>query len=357
MLVALPATISSAAPGGNADREVTVMSRNLYLGASLGPILAPPGGDVLAGVRAVWGQVLATDFPQRAEALADEIAADQPLLVGLQEVTAYRRGAPLDPAPAEEVIIDFLDVLLDELADRGTPYRAIASIDNFDGELPFITAFPPTLPDSFDLRLTDRDVIIVRDDVPASQLQVVRTDAGNFEAALAAEIGGQQVPIVRGWVSADVRHRGKVFRFVNTHPEAFDDEVNGAQIAELVAGPLSTSLPVVLVGDLNATPGSSMMAPVFAAGFQDTALTAPGGDAGPTCCFNATVTGGTLTSRIDYVLYRGAFEATAQKRVGHLVTDRTMGGLYPSDHAGVVAELLLPPTLSKPATPTPRGRA
>jgi hypothetical protein len=277
------------------------------------------GSCVLAGVRAVWAQVLATDFPQRAKALADEIAADQPLLVGLQEVTTYRRGALLDAARAEEVIIDFLDVLLAELAERGTPYRAIVSIDDFDGELPLVGS-PQG---SFDLRLTDRDVIIVRDDGPASQLQVRGTDAGHFTAALQVGIAGEQVPIVRGWVSADVRHRGKTFRFVNTHREAFDDVVNGAQIAELVAGPLATSLPVVLVGDLNATPGSSMMAPVFAAGFQDTALTAPGGDAGPTCCFDATVTGGTLTSRIDYVLYRGAFEATAQKRVGHLETDQT----------------------------------
>ncbi len=355
LLLGLPAAVGSAVPGGAApgsavpggaepDRDVTVMSRNLYLGASLGPIIQPPDGDVLAGVRAVWAQVQATDYPQRAEALADEIATAQPLLVGLQEVTTYRQGPVFDPAPAEDVVLDFLEVLLDELAERGTPYRALVSIDNFDGELPHLDGA-----NSFDLRLTDRDVIIARADVPTSQLQVVGTDAGTFDAAVVLPIGGQLAPVLRGWVSVDVRHRGKLLRFVNTHPEAFDDDVNAAQIAELVAGPLATSLPVVLVGDLNATPDSPAMAPVFAAGFEDTALTAPGADAGPTCCFDATVTGGSLTERIDYVLYRGAFEALAQSRVGHLDTDRTAGGLYPSDHAGVVAELRLAPTLNVPA--------
>ncbi len=346
VLLALPAAAAGAAPDtSNRDREVTVMSRNLYLGASLGPLISPPGGDVLAGVRAVWAQVQATDYPQRAQALADEIVENDPLLIGLQEVTTYRRGPVFSPAPAEEVILDFLQILLDELAARGGQYRVVASVENFDGELPHFTGAPAT---TFDLRLTDRDVIIARADVPASQLQVLDTDAGNFATALSLPIGGQPTPIVRGWVSADVRHRGKVFRFVNTHPEAFSDAVNGAQIAELVAGPLATTLPVVLVGDLNATAASASMQRLDDAGFVDTALTAATRDAGPTCCFNALVTGGSLTSRIDYVLHRGRFEAVAQRRVGHLEADRTPGELYPSDHAGVVADLILPPTLNAP---------
>jgi hypothetical protein len=345
LLLLLPASVSSAAPPeqANRDREITVMSRNLYLGASLTPLFA--GGDILAAVRTVWNQVLDTDYPQRAEALADEIVEHAPLLVGLQEVTTYRTGPVFDPAPAQDVELDFLAILLDELAARGAPYRAIVSVDNFDGELPYFTGDPST---SFDLRLTDRDVIIARADASTSQLQVLATDGGNFAAALELPIAGQLTPIVRGWVSADVRHRGQTFRFVNTHPEAFSPVANAAQLAELVAGPLDTTLPVVLVGDLNATPGSGSMAQVFAAGFKDTATTAASNDPGPTCCFFDDVTGGTLTQRIDYVLYRGAFQALAQHRVGHLESDKTAGGLYPSDHAGVVAELLLPPALSAP---------
>jgi hypothetical protein len=343
LLLVLPAGAVSAAPGSsNRDREVTVMSRNLYLGASLTPLIVST--DPLAGVRQVWAQVQATDYPLRAEALADEIVTEQPLLVGLQEVTTYRKGALLDRAPAEEVVLDFLQILLDELAARGASYRVVASVENFDGELPHLGGTAAT---NFDLRLTDRDVIIARSDVPASQLKVLGTDSGNFDAALALPIAGEPTPIVRGWVSADVKHRGQTFRFVNTHPEAFDDGVNAAQIAEILTGPLATNLPVVLVGDLNATPTSASMAPLFAAGFVDTAVSAASNDPGPTCCFVATVTGGTLSSRIDYVLYRGRFEAVAQRRVGHLPEDR-ISGLYPSDHAGVVADLVLTPGMSAP---------
>jgi hypothetical protein len=351
LLLVLPAAAGNAAPPdhANRDRELTVMSRNLYLGAELGPLIAASGQlEVLAAVRTVWDQVQATNYPERAKALADEIVENAPLLVGLQEVTTYRVGPVNDPAPAETVVLDFLDILLAELAARGAPYRALVSIDNFDGELPYIDdPFNPTV--AFDLRLTDRDVIIARADVPASQLRVLGTDSGNFDTALELPIGGVLTPIERGWVSADVTHRGQTFRFVNTHPEAFGPPaVNAAQIAELVAGPLDTSLPVVLVGDLNAEPDTPAMAQVFAAGFEDTAVTATVNDPGDTCCFDADVRSGSLDKRIDYVLYRGAFEAVAQRRVGHLSTDRTPSGLYPSDHAGVAADFILPPGLSAP---------
>jgi hypothetical protein len=344
-LMVVPAAAVSAAPGSaNRDREVTVMSRNLYLGASLAPLITGPIPAL--AVLEVWGQVQATDFPVRAEALADEIVDEGPLLVGLQEVTTYRRGAFFHPAPAEDVVLDFLQILLDELAERGTPYRVIASVENFDGELPHYGQLaggdPATT--NFDLRLTDRDVIIARADARTSELKVLGTDSGNFEEAAVLNIGGEPTRIERGWVSADLTHRGQTFRFVNTHPEAFDDDVNADQIAELVAGPLATSLPTVLVGDLNAVPSSASMAPVFAAGFVDTAVSATANDPGFTCCFNASVTGGSLNSRIDYVLYRGRFDAVAQRRTGLAPVD----GLYPSDHAGVVADLLLPPGLSAP---------
>jgi hypothetical protein len=356
LLLVLPAAVGTAAPrddrssASNRDRELTVMSRNLYLGATLTPLLAlaanPPedpeelGGAIVAAVATVWEQVLDTDFPRRAEALADEIVAADALLVGLQEVTTYRRAALGSTEPAEEVILDFLDVLLAELAARGAPYRVLVSVENFDGQLPYVGE-----DDAFTLRLTDRDVIIARADVPTSQLKVLGTASGNFEYYVPLNLGGQELPVTRGWVSADVRHRGQTFRFVNTHPEAFDAGINFLQVSELVAGPLATSLPVVLVGDLNASPPSPSMQLVFGAGFLD-AADAPVGDPGPTCCFAPDLRSGTLVSRIDYVLYRGSFEVTAHERVG--LDPVVTGERYPSDHAGVVADFVLPPGLSAP---------
>jgi hypothetical protein len=68
------------------DRQVTVMTRNLYLGTDLKPIFSAPNTfSLLAAVGSGWAQVHANDFPARTESIADEIAAAKPDLVGLQE--------------------------------------------------------------------------------------------------------------------------------------------------------------------------------------------------------------------------------------------------------------------------------
>jgi endonuclease/exonuclease/phosphatase family metal-dependent hydrolase len=46
-----------------------------------------------------------------------------------------------------------------------------------------------------------------------------------------------------------------------------------------------------------------------------------------------------LTKRIDYILYRGSLETALAVVVGDEVMDRTAAGLWPSDHAGVLATL------------------
>lgn len=68
-----------------------VMTRNLYLGAELGPVLAVTSFEELVQeVGVVWAKVQSTDFVERAEALADEIAEFDPHVVGLQEVELWR---------------------------------------------------------------------------------------------------------------------------------------------------------------------------------------------------------------------------------------------------------------------------
>ena len=46
----------------------------------------------------------------------------------------------------------------------------------------------------------------------------------------------------------------------------------------------------------------------------------------------------TLTDRIDLVLFRGALAVADVSLVGNQQTDRTPSGLWPSDHAGVLAK-------------------
>jgi endonuclease/exonuclease/phosphatase family metal-dependent hydrolase len=345
MLLVLMATVAVAAPPPQAsnDRTVTVMTRNLYLGATLAPLFPDPPlsspGELIGAASELWFQVLATNFPLRAKALAEEIATEQPDLIGLQEVTLYRIGAFNDPAPATTVRLDFLRVLQSELRSRGQRYDVAVSQAAFDGELPAMD-WPVVAGGTgglVDVRLTDRDVILVR---RTSALNIKNAQGGIFSDALPLEVLGQPLPIIRGWTSVDVKHRGVKFRFINTHLEAFHAGVAALQAIELVTtGPAATTLPVVLTGDFNAAPGEPAYNVIsIGAGFTDVAD--PGG--GPTCCYDAALNDptATLDSRIDLIFTRGAITTTSVHRVGVDPISDTQPR-WASDHAGVVADLVL----------------
>jgi hypothetical protein len=76
------------------------------------------------------------------------------------------------------------------------------------------------------------------------------------------------------------------------------------------------------------------------AGFVD-AWTRGGG---LTCCHAVELhdPNPTLTKRVDLVLTKRGFRSLRIDVVGEEPADRTEGGLWPSDHAGVVATLRLP---------------
>ena len=102
-------------------------------------------------------------------------------------------------------------------------------------------------------------------------------------------------------------------------------------------------LPVVLTCDCNAAPGSATYAVLRTAGLKDSWLQAQTGEPGFTCCqspslLNAT---STLQSRIDYVFSRGGGLTAADAQiVGADPGSRsTPSGFWPSDHAGLFAEL------------------
>lgn len=349
-VLALPA--AGQPPGGvpaaqAAERELTVMTRNLYLGTSLGPIFE--AGDLAtlqAALATRWLEVQATNFPLRAQALAGEIAEHRPHLVGLQEVSLWRVGQPAG-APATEVAYDFLEILLDELADAGTPYRLVEMIDLFDGEL-------PVFPLGVTLRLTDRQAVLVRADAQRDGLTVHGSSSGTFDTNLALPIApvGIELEVTRGWTAADVKLRGQSFRFVNTHLEAFHPLVRNAQAAELLAGPLAGDGPTVLVGDINSPApagrpeiGDVAYPLLLTEGrFTDAWSAVNPGDPGFTCCFPDDLgdPSADLATRIDVVFVRGPFTTVDAVRVGHEPQDR-IGGLWPSDHAGVVTTFVLPP--------------
>ena len=171
-VIAMVATASVvAAPSAvqaDDDRELEVMTQNLYLGSSLAPALGAttPEGFV-AGVATIYNTVVATDFPARARAIADEIAKDEPDLIGLQEVSNWIAQPTV--AGRTPVSFDFLEILQKELAYRDLDYVVAATSDNANiGPVPLFApqfgCVAPTAPDCV-LTFHDRDVILANNDV------------------------------------------------------------------------------------------------------------------------------------------------------------------------------------------------
>jgi hypothetical protein len=334
---------------GNQERNAAalkVLTHNLYLGADLTPTLdAQDFPSLVTAASQVYAVVQATNFPERAKALADEIAAIDPHLVGLQEVTLWRSETPsnLSLIPnAITVEYDFLALLLDELASRGKAYAAVATVQNFDAEAPRATS-STTLQD---VRITDHDVILARTDLPPHVFSVENAASDNYDARVLVPLLGAQIPILRGWTSVDVRLHGQAIQVISTHLEPVNQAIQQQQAAELLAviDQRNTGTPTVLLGDLNsAAPGGASYRAMLSAGFVDAWTTAKRNDAGLTCCQAEDVHNAdpTLTERVDFVLTRGGIAASSANRVGDEPEDRTPSGLWPSDHAGVWAVLHL----------------
>jgi endonuclease/exonuclease/phosphatase family metal-dependent hydrolase len=192
------------------------------------------------------------------------------------------------------------------------------------------------------VQYTDRDAVLVRPGVP-----VVDTASANFDTHFDFPVGDPEDPIdvisvVRGWVSATVEMRGREWRFVSTHLEDLDPDVQAGQAAELVAeGGPAAGPGTILVGDINsdAAAGGATYESLIAAGFSD-AWSETNPDPGYTWGFDPLDDpSATLTERFDVVLYRDVFSASSARLVGDQTSDMTASGLWPSDHAGVVAIL------------------
>ncbi len=337
-----PAHAQQAVPF-RGDRTVSLMTRNLYLGFDdLTPLFSAPLKRIPSVVSELWQRIQATDFPARAKFIADEINSIQPDLIGLQEVALYRTQYPGDffsptgNTPAQDVALDFLAILLKELSLRGLNYAVVIAVPSIDAELPSATGE--------DIRLTDRDVILARGDLTTADLELSNVQGGTFAAQLIVPLAGQPFAIPRAWAAVDAKVRGKTFRFVTTHLEDNADLVQVSQASELVEGPGNTDLPVVLVGDFNSNAAATGggQTPTYGnlinAGLVD-AWSLAGAGNGFTCCQAEDLLNfpSALDMRIDLILFRGGFQPLSADVFGD--EHRTPAGLWPSDHAGVMATL------------------
>jgi endonuclease/exonuclease/phosphatase family metal-dependent hydrolase len=355
------------------------MTRNTYLGADINrPVeaalraAAQPGANQLTIVTALANAthvtraiVDRTDFDVRGRLLADEIVDARPDLIGLQEVALWRHG-PLQlnqvgVPNAETVDYDFLQILLDELAERGAPYVAASIANRADVESPSFTgsiAGPGGNPR--DIRLTMRDVVLMR---ASSSLTTLDEGQDIYDVNLQVGVAGVDFDFDRGYQWVDVRAGAQRFRFVNTHLEAFSSDIALAQANELVTEATSPNRSTVFVCDCNSDPVNSSIKPIDhvphkapyelitgAGGYTDLwkdsgrPADLPGFDAGDTSGLNETVdeaAPGSWTHRIDMVFGRTADGEALTTDRGQ-VTGRDgdprdpTTGLWPSDHAGVV---------------------
>lgn len=342
LLVLAMATLAGAAgrpqPFSPAH-DVTVMTQNLYPGFFEGGVLsAQTPEDLVAAAADAWQAVHDTDFPARADRIAAEIASARPDLVGLQEAFAYTE---FDSEFNVVESIDFLDILVAKLSARGAHYRVAAWEADIDVFLPI--DFEGDV-----VEATDRGAFLVRTDLPPGFLSLRAASSGNYDAHIEFPILDGSILIQRGWQAADVFIRGRHLRFVNTHLEDLDPDVQAAQVAELLSGPADGGgLPVILVGDFNsdANAAETGYAAIVAGGFDDAWLDLHPSDPAYTCCQAPDLLSPyDLTFRYDMIFRKGGPTTQDIFLVGDANSDRIPppSGLWPSDHAGVVGTLLLP---------------
>jgi endonuclease/exonuclease/phosphatase family metal-dependent hydrolase len=223
----------------------------------------------------------------------------------------------------------------------------VAEVQNADVELPLVLGSDPT--EYSDIRLTDRDVILARGDLAVSAPAAVTYQARLPTIAVEAFGATLEIDVRRGFVAVNAMVGGATYRFVNTHlePAASDDAlaVQRAQAGELVAALAREPLPVILAGDFNSpAPEGETYQALLSAGYVDTWLR---GRSEPGFTWGHAPDLGNedaaLSQRLDLILVRGSVCPNLPAFVvGDDPQRRTVSGLWPSDHAGVVARLRLP---------------
>jgi endonuclease/exonuclease/phosphatase family metal-dependent hydrolase len=261
----LAALLPSCAAAAGEDVQITVMTQNLYVGTPLNAAFAATSWpELVAAGGQAWANLLASDFPTRAGALADEITKARPDVVGLQEVTLWRDQTPGDvmtrPAPnATRVAFDFLAILQGELRARRAPYTAVATSTNVDVEFPR----PDPGGGVVDVRLTDRDVLMVRADLAD---RFGNPADGHYSAQFSEPFLTGPVTSTRGWTSVDYRpDRATTVRILNTHLEVGGPVTGSAQERqgdEFLALVADSPHPVIALGDFN-SPADGAFTPTY----------------------------------------------------------------------------------------------
>lgn len=200
---------SFASPGSRLYtpyRNVTVMTYNVYFGADLLPLFqVTTQAELLAAVATIWAQVQASDIPDRAAAIAQQIATAEPDLVSLQEAARWSTG---DNPAATNVQYDFLQLILDSLPADGAHYAPVVVKNNIDASAPMLTNSGLVY-----VRLVDRDVILARTDLPPADLKLSNIQAHTFSTLVTVTnpLLGGTIEVPRSWVLSTPRSGASAF--------------------------------------------------------------------------------------------------------------------------------------------------
>jgi endonuclease/exonuclease/phosphatase family metal-dependent hydrolase len=330
-----PATADAAKK--KAKPDVTVMSRNLYLGADIIKLASSQNlNEEMAQAQALHATVDQTNFPLRAKAFAAEVKKNKPDVIGLQEVARFYRGPDGvhdGVTNASTPLYDFLAILQKEIKAKGLSYKVVSEQNELDVEVPSN--------DGYDLRLKLGNAVLVKKGKGAT-VKVKKGLKGIFTDQLTVPLPSGGVTLSRGWAGMDGTVAGKKFRFIDPHAEAYSDDIATKQFKELLkTGAKSKKVTTIMAGDFNSDPTAQGAKAggynaVVGAGFKDTS------GRQNTCCQSETLTNNpsTLSQWIDHIVVRPKAKVLKRVVVGNKVSDM-ISGLWPSDHAGLVAKLRL----------------
>jgi endonuclease/exonuclease/phosphatase family metal-dependent hydrolase len=350
--------------GDLGSHRVRVLSQNMYVGASLGILLGAKSFTdlITTAIPTFSNNVLATKADERAAAMAAEIAKQRPDFVALHEAWILTTVG---------FKMDLLTSVLEALKALGQPYALVTggTVTKEDLDLTLL---------GVNFRLTNRSAILMRTDVDISFMG--NPVSNLFPTAITGILPPplSQVSIHGGYVSVDAVVRGQPLRFVAVHliPNAGTIVQHATELLQLAAD--TTTLPLVFGGDFNTTADDpkNLSSILSFQVYQTLINQRPNGDAGLTdawkllhpnqpgftCCQDPKLrntrsnldlppcppgspvpppgsTATTCPHRIDLILFRGLAGVDNMKVFGDLPPDRTPSGLWPSDHAGIVATL------------------
>ena len=96
------------AAGKPRKAKIKVVTYNLYVGADIFRVFSPTPCGVPQAVNDIHNIIQATNFPERAEAIADQIMLQEPHVIGLQEVSLIRTQFPGNSLAPDGSGIEFL---------------------------------------------------------------------------------------------------------------------------------------------------------------------------------------------------------------------------------------------------------